>query len=66
MKDETAMDNLMRALARKGASTDLIEALVTLLETDMNFTKMQEELSKLKNPSDGCLLGKVLLIADEE
>ena len=66
MKDETAMDNLMRALARKGASNDLIEALVTLLETDENFTKMQEELSKLKNPSDSCLLGKALLIADEE
>ncbi len=66
MKDETAMDNLMRALARKGASNDLIEALVTLLETDGNFTKMQEELSKLKNPSDSCLLGKALLIADEE
>ena len=66
MKDETAMDNLMRALARKGASNDLIEALVTLLETDGNFTKMQEELSKLKNPSDSCLLGKALLIADED
>lgn len=66
MKDERAMDNLMRALARKGASNDLIEALVTLLETDGNFTKMQDELSKLKNPSDSCLLGKALLIADEE
>lgn len=66
MKDETAMDNLMRALARKGASIDLIEALVTLLETDGNFTKMQEELSKLKNPSYSCLLGKALLIVDEE
>ena len=66
MKDERAMDNLMRALARKEASNDLIEALVTLLEADGNFTKMQEELSKLKNPSDSCLLGKALLIADEE
>ena len=66
MKDETAMDNLMRNLARKGASEDLIEALVTLLETDENFTKMQEKVSKLKNPSTSCLLGKALLIADTE
>ena len=45
-------------------SEDLIEAVVSVLETDENFLKMIEELSSLENPSETCMLGKAVLIAD--
>ena len=58
------MRQLIRVLVRKGASEDLIEAVVSVLETDENFLKMIEELSSLENPSETCILGTAVLIAD--
>ena len=58
------MRQLIRVLVRKGASEDLIEAVVSVLETDENFLKMIEELSSLENPSETCILGKAMLIAE--
>lgn len=66
MERETVMRQLIRELIRKGASEDLVEAIVSVLETEENFLKMIEELSKLKNPSETCLLGKAILIAEPE
>lgn len=64
MRTEETMRQLIRVLVRKGASEDLIEAVVSVLETDENFLKMIEELSSLENPSETCILGKAVLIAD--
>ena len=64
MRTEETMRQLIRLLVRKGASEDLIEAVVSVLETDENFLKMIEELSSLENPSETCILGKAVLIAD--
>ena len=64
MRTEETMRQLIRVLVRKGASEDLIEAVVSVLETDENFLKMIEELSSLENPSETCMLGKAVLIAD--
>ena len=64
MRTEETMRQLIRVLVRKGASEDLIEAVVSVLETDENFLKMIEELSSLENPSETCILGKAMLIAD--
>ena len=64
MRTEETMRQLIRVLVRKGASEDLIEAVVSVLETDENFLKMIEELSSLENPSETCILGKAMLIAE--
>ena len=56
---------LICALIRKGASEDLIEAVVSALETDENFLKMIEELSKVDKPSETYILGKAMLIAEK-
>lgn len=64
MRTEEMMRQLIRALVRKGVNEDLIEAVVSVLETDENFLKMIEELSSLENPSEICILGKAMLIAE--
>ena len=64
MRTEATMRELIVALVRKGASEDLIESVVSVLETDENFLKMIEELSALENPSETCILGKAMLIAE--
>ena len=64
MRTEETMRQLIRELVRKGASEDLVEAVVSILETDENFLQMIEELSSLKNPSETCILGKAMLIAE--
>jgi hypothetical protein len=64
MRTEETMRQLIRALIRKGVNEDLIEAVVSVLETDENFLKMIEELSSLENPSEICILGKAMLIAE--
>ena len=64
MRTEETMRQLIRVLVKKGANEDLIEAIVTALETDENFIKMIEELSTLDNPTETCMLGKAMLIAE--
>ena len=64
MRTEETMRQLIRALVRKGVNEDLIEAVVSVLETDENFLKMIEELSSLENPSEICILGRAMLIAE--
>ena len=64
MRTEETMRQLIRVLVRKGASEDLIEAVVSVLETDENFLEMIKELSSLENPSETCILGKAMLIAE--
>ena len=64
MRTEKTMRQLIRVLISKGASEDLIEAVVSVLETDENFLKMIEELVPLDNPSETCILGKAILIAE--
>ena len=64
MKEESTMKQLIRAMHRKGASEDLIVAILEVLETEENFLKMLEEVSRLKNPSETALLGKAMLIAE--
>ena len=64
MRTEATMRQLIRVLVRKGASEDLIEAVVTVLETDENFIKMIAELDNVENPSKTYILGKAMLIAD--
>lgn len=64
MRTEETMRQLIRVLVKKGANEDLIEAIVTALETDENFIKMIEELATLDNPTETCMLGKAMLIAE--
>ena len=64
MRTEETMRQLIRVLVQKGADEDLIEAIVDVLETDENFLKMIEELSNIDNPSETCMLGKAILIAE--
>ena len=64
MRTEKTMRQLIRVLVQKGADEDLIEAIVSVLETDENFLKMIEELSGIDNPSETCMLGKAILIAE--
>ena len=64
MRTEETMRQLIRDLVRKGANEDLIEAVVSILETDDNFVKMMDELSKVDNPSETCILGKAMLITE--
>ena len=64
MRTEETMRQLIRALVKKGATEDLIEAIVTVLETDENFIKMIEEISNIDNPTETCMLGKAMLIAE--
>ena len=64
MRTEETMRKLIRVLVQKGADEDLIEAIVSVLETDENFLKMIEELSGIDNPSETCMLGKAILIAE--
>lgn len=66
MNEETVMRQLIRMLYRKGADQELILAVVTNLETDENFLKMMEALSKVENPSRTWLLSKSILIGDPE
>ena len=64
MRTEETMRKLIRVLVQKGADEDLIEAIVSVLETDENFLKMIEALSGIDNPSETCMLGKAILIAE--
>ena len=64
MNTETPMRQLIRAMHRKGASEDLIVAVLTVLETEENFLKMLEEVSLMENPSETALLGEAILIAE--
>lgn len=64
MRTEKTMRQLIRVLVSKGANEDLVEAVVSILETDENFLKMIEELMSLDNPSETCILGKAMLIAE--
>ena len=64
MRTEETMRKLIRVLVQKGADEDLIEAIGSVLETDENFLKMIEELSGIDNPSETCMLGKAILIAE--
>ena len=64
MRTEETMRKLIRVLVQKGADEDLIEAIVSVLETDENFLKMIEELSGIDNPSETCMLSKAILIAE--
>ena len=64
MRTEETMRKLIRVLVQKGADEDLIEAIVSVLEIDENFLKMIEELSGIDNPSETCMLGKAILIAE--
>lgn len=58
------MRQLIILLVKKGANEDLIEAAVSILETEENFLKMIEEITPVENPSRTYLLGEALLIAD--
>ena len=40
MRTEETMRQLIRVLVKKCANEDLIEAIVTVLETDENYIKM--------------------------
>jgi len=64
MRTEKTMRQLILMLVQKGADEDLIEAIVSLLETEKNYLKMMEELSTMEKPSKTCMLCKALLIAD--
>ena len=64
MRTEETMRQLIHLLVKKGANEDLVEAIVSVLETDENFIKMIEELSTLDNPTETCMLGKAMLIAE--
>ena len=65
MKEESVMRQLIQELAMRQADEDLIEAVLTILETEDNFLKMIEEVLKLEHPSKACLLGKAILIAEK-
>ena len=42
----------------------MIEAIVSVLETDENFLKMMDEMARIEHPSETCMLGKAMLIAE--
>ena len=64
MRTEETMRQLIRVLVKKCANEDLIEAIVTVLETDENYIKMIEEISNIYNPTETYMLGKAMLIAE--
>ena len=66
MIDQDAMRELIRALYRKGANEDEIEAVVTVLETESNFLEMLNKLKQVNNPCREWLLGTAILIADPD
>ena len=49
MIDQDAMRELIRALYRKGANEDEIEAVVTVLETESNILEMLNKLKQVKS-----------------
>ncbi|MGM9602910.1 MAG: hypothetical protein ACI3W5_15170 [Faecousia sp.] len=72
MNEEMVMRKLIRELIRVGASEELTEAVVSFLSTEKesktiaNYEEMIRQLKPLKNPTETCLLGKALLIAEQE
>ena len=64
MRTEETMRELIRFLVKKGANEDLIEAIVSVLKTDENFLKMMDEMARIEHPSETCMLGKAMLIAE--
>lgn len=66
MSEEAAMRALVRKLVEKNVDEEMTVAVVSLLETEENYLKMIDQLSKVENPSREWLLAKSLLIPDEE
>jgi hypothetical protein len=63
---DDAMLQLIRLLIKKGADDELIQDILSELETDENFHKMIEEVTPLEMSSRTDLLEKAIAIANPE
>ena len=66
MRTVAKMRELAQVLCKKGADQEVIEAVISVLETDKNFERMIKEMNNLKNPSRECMIGKAILIAEPD
>ena len=60
------MRKLIRKMIEMGIEKDLIEGVVSLLDTEEQYEKMCQKLGNLRSLSTTAILGTALLIADEE
>ena len=63
---DDAMMQLIRLLIKKGADDELIQDIISELETDEDFYKMIEEVSPLEMSSRTAFLEKAIAIANPE
>lgn len=63
---DDALIQLIRLLIKKGADDELIQDILSELETDENFHEMIEEVAPLEMPSRTDLLEKAIAIANPE
>ena len=60
------MKALIDKMLKKEISEELIETVINLLETEEQYEKMSQALDNLQNLTSTTILGKAILIADEE
>ena len=59
------MRELVQKMIEMSIEEELIEAVITLLDTDEQYEKMSQELDHLQNLTSTTILGKAILISDE-
>ena len=60
-----AMKELIQKMLELSIEYELIEAVISLLDTDEQYEKMNRELDHLQSLTTTTILGKALLISEE-
>ena len=60
-----AMKELIQKMLELSIEYELIEAVISLLDTDEQYEKMSRELDRLQSLTTTTILGKALLISEE-
>ena len=60
-----AMKELIQKMLELSIEYELIEAVISLLDTDEQYEKMSRELDHLQSLTTTTILGKALLISEE-
>ena len=60
-----AMKELIDKMLELSIEYELIEAVISLLDTDEQYEKMSRELDRLQSLTTTTILGKALLISEE-
>ena len=60
-----AMKELIQKMLELSIEYELIEAVISLLDTDEQYEKMNRELDRLQSLTTTTILGKALLISEE-